>query len=470
MDASKSTNIQLFWPIGMVSLAALSLGYDEGFMSGAVKPIAEYYHLGSWEVGIMMGILNVMAAPGALLGSWVADVWGRVRSIAITSVILIVGPLLVTVSNDFTLLMVGRVLSGIGVGFAFVIPPLYAAELAPPKVRGRLVTITEIMINLGIVLGYASAFIFGIPGLSPEAGWRLVYGLAMVSPLIVFCFTPFLPESPRWLAKQGRWEEAETSLQRVCSDAEETSAAKELLQQSLIDDSKEQGWSEILCPTPRVRRMLFAGLGVAFFQQACGSESMVYYSPLILDDFGVTKETHQTFDTFLVGLTKLAGAILGGPFLDFVGRRPGVITSSAGCGIALALMVCFDGVNAPHIGVFLVCAFMIVFELGLAPGAFVVGTESYPVGIRAKSLSLGMFMTRLMAGLVSMLFPKMVQAFSMRGTLGTYALFSFIGVAWLMMFVPETKGLPLEEVQKLYDDDEKHLLSDGADSPDYKTL
>jgi sugar porter (SP) family MFS transporter len=463
------SNWSLFLPIGIAAVTALSLGYDEGVMSGAGAPMAKYFKLGAWETGLMMGILNVIAAPGALLGSVVADALGRVRSVAITAIVLIAGPIVVSFSDSFAVLMFGRVLTGLGVGFAFVVPPLYASELSPPKLRGRLVTLTEVMICVGLVFGYLSAFIFDMKSWSPEVSWRFVYGLAMIPPLLVLVCTPLMPESPRWLAKQNRWEEAEVSLERICSDAEEARMAKDLLRQALQDESSELGWSEVLCPTPRIRRMLCAGLGIAFFQQACGSESMIYYSPLILDRFGVDKGTHQTFDTLLVGFAKLAGGLLGGPFLDFVGRRPGVITSSGGCGIALALMALLVGVNIPAIGVLLICGFMVFFELGLAPCAFVVGTESYPVQIRAKALSLGMFTTRLISGLVSMFFPKMCEALTMKGTLGTYALISFIGVAWMVMYVPETKGLPLEEVVQLFDDEPK-LLSARDDSANYKTL
>jgi len=467
MDGASGTSVLL--PIAIVSVTALSLGYDEGVMSGAGLPIKNYYNLGDWEYGIMMGILNVVAAPGALLAGSVADALGRVRSTMLTAIILIVGPLVVSASNSFTVLMIGRVLSGIGVGFAFVIPPVYASELSPPKLRGRFVTITEIMINLGIVFGYLSAFIFNIRGLNPEVSWRLVYGFAMIFPVVVLVCTPLLPESPRWLAKQDRWKEAEESLQRICADAEEASLAMDLLKQALQEESKEVGWSAIFCPTPRVRRMLLAGVGVAFFQQACGSESIVYYSPLILDEYGVDPGAYTTFDTLMVGCFKLFGAILSGPFLDLAGRRTGVITSSLGCGIALTLMALLVGARIPVIAVLLMGVFMVVFELGLASGAFVIGTESYTLGVRAKALSVGMFTTRLLSGIVSMCFPAMVEVLTMRGTLGTYAFLSFIGVLWMVMFVPETKGLPLEEVVKLFDD-EPHLLSDRGDSMDYKTI
>lgn len=455
-------NPQLAFPVVLVTFTALSLGYDVGVMSAARKPLMRHYALDPLRTGLMMGVVNVLAAPLALLGSRMADMLGRVPGTIVTAIALFTGPLIVSVSESFGVLMFGRVVIGIGVGFAMVIPPVYAAELAPPEYRGRLVSLTEILINAGIVIGYFSAFLLQVRGLSEDMGWRLACGLAAVPPMIVLLCSlpplfgiwterPLIPESPRWLASHRRWSEAEAVVQSVYTDPAEVTSAWRSLKDSMQEQTEEASWSAIFCPIPAVRRMLFAGVGIAFFQQACGSDTLVYYSPLILEEAGVGGVADGNCATMLIGLTKFVGACLGGYFLDLVGRRPAVLLSSAGCGLCLALIIAVLHRHDGFVAGVIMCAFMLLFELGLGPAAYVVGTESYPMAIRTKAMSTGMFASRLVSGLVTMTLPAMVSAWTLPGTLGAYSFASFVGLFWMWCFVPETKGLALEEVTQLYE-------------------
>jgi sugar porter (SP) family MFS transporter len=361
--------------------------------------------------------------------------------------------------------MVGRAITGIGVGFAMVVPPVYAAELAPPSLRGRLINATEILINAGVVLGYLSAFLLHIPGLSPHIGWRLVIGLAALPALVVFVLSSLLPESPRWLAKQGQLEEARVVLQSLYSDPKEAKSIEESIHEGILEESQEVGWTELLCPSAITRRMLIVGLGCAFFQQACGSESMVYYSPKILQEFSVDSAAEQNQSTIFVGIFKLIGAMMGGPFLDGLGRRPGVVVSSGGVALSLAGLALSLQYGISYAGLPLLCIFMIFFELGLAGGAFVLGTEIYPVNIRAKALAMSMFTTRFVSGIVSTAFPSMVDAWTMKMTFWGFSCISILATIWALTFVHETKGMALEEVSKLFENEgEKHRSYGTADT------
>jgi len=455
MDDDNFVPRALMVPVTLVAITALSLGYDAGVMSGALLPISNEFQLDVVQQGLMMGALNLCAAPGALLGSWAADLRGRVAATAGTAVVLIVGPLIIAFASNFIMLMLGRVVTGFGVGFAFVIPPLYAAELAPPVFRGRLIVATEVLINVGVVLGYLSSTLLHARGWSGTGvvGWRLVTGLAALPPLLVLVFVNQLPESPRWLAKQQRWGEVNDVLKVLCKDSQEVKAVEASIREAVHEEKTEAGWGEVLCPSAVTRRMLVVGLGVAFFQQACGSEAMVYYSPGIIGAFGVDRAKHQNQSTILIGVAKLLGAILGGPFLDAAGRRPGVLVSCGGCaGTLMALALCLQVGGSHYVALLLLCGFMVFFELGLAPAAFVLGTESYPVTIRAKAFAMGMFLTRLLSGIVSTIFPAMVDTLTLANTFWVFAGMSCVGVVWAWLCVPETKGLQLEEVARLFDD------------------
>jgi len=439
-------------PTATAAVTALCLGYDAGVMSGAIGPIRRDFNLSDLQEGILMGCINLVAAPGALVGGKLADWLGRVPSIGGTAATLMVGPLLVAVSRNFLLLLIGRLITGVGVGLAFVIAPLYAAEMAPPEIRAGIVTVTEVLINLGVLLGYASALLLGLEGLSPTAAWHLVAGLAALPAALTLLCSFWLPESPRWLVQVQRHAEAEAVLRRLYGgDAGTVKEAVASIEAAVAQESREAGWSDVLCPAPATRRMLLAGLGTAFYQQVSGSEAVVYYTPTILTGFGIESASDQNVCTVLIGGAKLSGAFVGAFFLDWVGRRAGVMTSCIGVAMCLVGLALLLGSGVPAVGLALLCLFMVFFEIGLAPAAFVLGTESYPLALRAKSLSLGMFVTRGLSGLVTVVFPLLVHAISLAACFWIFAVVACSGILWAALCVPETKGLSLEEVARLFE-------------------
>jgi len=445
------------FPICVVAATAICLGYDAGVMSGAIAPLAEELRLDDWEIGITMGSLNLCASIGALAGSSVADLFGRKRAVSVTAAVLTLGPLVVSLSSSFALVLLGRIITGVGIGFAFTIAPLFACEVAPPESRGKLISIIEVNTNAGIVLGYLSSFLLELPWLPAWLGWRLVTGLASLPALFVLVFTAWLPESPRWLCAKGRPREAREVLERLCGaggaeDALEVDQLLEMIESSLEESRQESGWASIvLCPEPRVRRMLAAGLGAAFFQQASGSEAVVYYTPTILKAIGMESSSNRIASTTAVGMSKFISTFVALAFIDSWGRRPMALLSSLSLTLCLLGLIAALHFGSPALAVALLCAFMGAFQLALAPLPAVLGTECYPLSIRAKALSLGVFVHRALSGTVALVFPVMSAAWGVAGSLWVFAAIGFVGLIWAYLFVPETSGLTLEEVQGLFD-------------------
>jgi len=327
--------------------------------------------------------------------------------------------------------------------------------------------VAEILINAGVLLGYISALLLELPDVSPSIGWRAVTGLAAGPALLTLCAFPWLPESPRWLVQMKRHAEAQAVLERLCPNPEVKKQAIKSIEEALSEEDPEVNkdtWRQIFCPSVVVRRMLLAGLGVAFFQQVSGSEAIVYYTPTILTNFGLDSESDRNMGAMAVGGAKLLGACLGAFFLDFAGRRLGVLVSCIGVAMCLVGLAALQGLAVPGVGLPLLCLFMIFFELGLAPCASVLGTESYPVAIRAKALGLGMFTTRFLSGLVAVLFPTIVNSLSLTACLWGFAVFACLGVVWALLCVPETRGLSLEEVAKLFEKPVWTSSSGGSNS------
>merc|ERR1712032_417642 len=185
------------------------------------------------------------------------------------------------------------------------------------------------------------------------------------------------------------------------------------------------------------------------FQQISGSEAIVYYTPTTLEGFGVFSDEDKNLGAMAVGLAKFLGSCGGALMLDLIGRRPAVVISCIGTAACLMGLAEFDVVS-PLLGVGLLCGYMVFFELGISPAAFVLGTECYPVEIRAKSLALGMFTTRLLSGVVSVVFPAVDEALSFTPCLRFFCCMALLGVAWAIMCVPETQGLTLEAAAQLF--------------------
>mmetsp|Transcript_145134 Transcript_145134/g.404394 ORF Transcript_145134/g.404394 Transcript_145134/m.404394 type:complete len:263 (+) Transcript_145134:1-789(+) len=220
---------------------------------------------------------------------------------------------------------------------------------------------------------------------------------------------------------------------------------------AIAEKSMEAGWWDVLCPSPVTRRMLLAGLGVAFYQQISGSEVIVYYTPTILTNFGIASVRDQNLGTVMIGASKFGGACIGAVFLDWAGRRAGVVVSCAGVALCLVGLALLQSWASPALGIALLCLFMVFFEVGLAPAAFVLGTESYPLAVRAKALSMGMFITRFLSGLVAVVFPSLARVCSLGACFWLFAAAAGSGVLWAALCVPETQGLSLEEVSRLFE-------------------
>lgn len=205
----------------LASLNSTLLGYDIGVIAGAILFIKEDLGISEVQEELLVGSLNIVSLIGAACAGRIADAVGRRWTMAIAALFFLVGAGIMGVAPRFSLLMVGRLLEGIGVGFALMIAPVYTAELAPASSRGSLVSLPEIFINIGILLGYMISYFFS--GLPANVSWRLMLGVGMLPALVLAFGVLLMPESPRWLVMQNRIREAEIVLQRTSNDEAEAS-------------------------------------------------------------------------------------------------------------------------------------------------------------------------------------------------------------------------------------------------------
>jgi MFS family permease len=257
--------------IFIAGLTSLLLGYDQGVLSGAKLYIRHDFELSDGQVELLVGILHV-SALGALFAGWMSEQLGRRKTVALACLVFLAGGLLMALATTYEMLIVGRVVTGMGVGTGLTIAPLYMAELSPKRVRGALVSLTEISINIGVLLGFVTAWAFS--GLDDSVSWRYMLGLGCVPPVVIAVGLLGMPESPRWLVRRGREDEALAVLCKTCQPSE----AKDTLEQLRAEAQgpQNEGWTTMFrLRSQRQSLLVLAGIGVSFFQQASGLEALV---------------------------------------------------------------------------------------------------------------------------------------------------------------------------------------------------
>ncbi|XVF62011.1 hypothetical protein PTKIN_Ptkin08bG0182200 [Pterospermum kingtungense] len=455
------------------SMISIIFGYDTGVMSGAMIFIKEDLKISDVEVEILAGILNICALVGSLAAGRTSDYIGRRYTIVLASIIFLVGAVLMGYAPNYAILMAGRCTAGVGMGFALMIAPVYSAEISSPSTRGLLMSLPELCISFGILLGYLSNYFFG--KLTLKLGWRMMLGVAAI-PSIALAFGILkMPESPRWLVLEGRLGEAKKILLLVSNTEEEAeSRFRDIKVAAGIDPNCNEDvvkppsvhhgkavWKELIIrPTPTVRWILIAAIGIHFFEHATGIEAVVLYSPRIFKKAGVTSKNKLLLATVGVGLTKTMFILIATLFLDRFGRRRllltsvgGMILALTGLGFALTMVELHTEEKLLWaLCLSIVCTYTYVafFSIGLGPITWVYSSEIFPLKLRAQGASIGVAVNRLMNATVSMSFISIYKAITIGG-----AFFMFAGIAivawWFFFFLlPETKGKSLEEIETLF--------------------
>ncbi|WOL18939.1 putative polyol transporter 4 [Canna indica] len=444
------------------SLNSILLGYDVGVMSGCIIFIQKDLHITEVQQEVLVGCLSIISLVGSLAAGRTADAIGRKWTICIAAIIFQVGGTTMAFASSFQVLILGRLLAGIGIGFGIMVAPVYIVEISPPASRGSFTSFPEIFINLGILLGYVSNYAFS--GLSEHISWRIMLGVGIL-PSIFIGFALFvIPESPRWLVMQNRVEEARSVLMRINENDEDVEKRLAEIEESAHgakgENCEQQAvWMEFLRPSPALRRMLITGIGIQCFQQITGIDATVYYSPTILRDAGIKSDSKLLAATVAVGFAKTVFILVAILLIDKVGRKPLLFISTVGmtiCLFSLSLALSFlrhdiSPKVVTGIALTAVCGNVAFFSIGIGPINMVLSSEIFPLRLRAQAVALGFVGNRVCSGLIAMSFLSMCRAISVGGTFFIFSAISAISVVFVYMHVPETKGKSLEQIEMLFD-------------------
>ncbi|OWM78642.1 hypothetical protein CDL15_Pgr002813 [Punica granatum] len=458
---NRSTRNYVFLSAVFASLNHVLLGYDVGVMSGAIIFIQEDLNITEVQEEVLVGCLSVISLFGCLAGGRTSDLIGRKWTMGLAAVVFQTGAAVMTFAHSYRVLMIGRFLAGIGIGFGGTIAPVYIAEISPTASRGSLTSFPEIFVNFGILLGYISNYAFS--GLPIHISWRVMLAVGIL-PSAFFGFALFIiPESPRWLVMQNRVDEARAILLKTNdheAEVEERLAEIQLAAGKGINSDKYEEravWHELLFPSPMLRRMLITGIGIQCFQQITGIDATVYYSPEIFKAAGIKDNSKLLAATVAVGVAKTSFILVAIILIDKLGRKPLLYISTIGmtvCLFTLAVAVSLpkEGQFGIALSILSICGNVAFFSVGIGPVCWVITSEIFPLRQRAQASALGAVGNRVCSGLVAMSFLSVSRAITVGGMFLTFSAFSALSVLFVYKYVPETKGKSLEQIELLFQD------------------
>ncbi|MCL6625322.1 MAG: sugar porter family MFS transporter [Alicyclobacillus shizuokensis] len=444
---------------GVAAIGGFLFGYDQGVISGAIGFLQTQFHMSSGVTGFVSASIPLGAMLGVLVAGFLSDRAGRKPVLLLAGVLFVISSLGCAAANSVGVLVLSRLIGGLGIGVASMVSPMYISEISPARIRGRLVGTNQLGVVLGILMVYiVNALIANLHTQTWDQliGWRWMFGMGAIPGILFFILLFWVPESPRFMVQQGQKERAFTVLSRINGMAL-AHAELDNISTSLEAEKQHGGHlSELFKRGLRVA--LLVAVVLAVMQQFTGVSAVAYYAPIIFRDSGAGANA-SLIETVFIGALKVIFTVVLMLLIDRVGRRSLLLIGSAAMAIFLiALGVSFA---MPHISVGLVLACIllhtIAFELSWGGGVWIIISEIFPTRIRGRAMAIGSFALWGATYLVTQFFPVMMHHFGATVTFWVFALMCILMFLFTLRFLPETKGKTLEEIQAHW-----NSYSDGA--------
>ncbi|KIX92428.1 uncharacterized protein Z520_11903 [Fonsecaea multimorphosa CBS 102226] len=476
----------------VVRLGGFLFGYDQGVVSVILVMDQFLDHFprvsetasgaGFWK-GFMTAMIELGALIGAFNQGWLAEKISRKYSICVAVCIFVLGSILQTAAQDYAMLIVGRLIGGIGVGMLSMVVPMYIAEVSPPEIRGTLLVLEEFSIVFGIICAYWLTF--GTRYIGGEWSFRLPFLLQIIPAILLGVSVLFIPFSPRWLVSKGRDQEALAALvklRRVPADdpriqAEwfdiraEVAFHKEVAKEkhpNLGVKGRQSRWAAVKlelaayadCFKQGYWRRTMVGIGLMFFQQFVGINALIYYSPSLFESMNVNYNMRLVLSGIL-NVTQLLGVSTSLYTMDRFGRRPllllgSVIMTISHVIIAVLVGLYFDSWNDHKdkgwVAVAFLFLYMLAFGMTWGPVPWAMPSEIFPSFLRAKGVAWSTCSNWLNNFIIGLITPPLIQNTRGFGAYTFFAVFCALSGVWTWFFVPETKGRSLEDMDRVFGD------------------
>lgn len=434
------------------SFGGILFGYDIGVMTGALPFLENDWslHNNAGIVGWITSAVMFGAIFGGALAGQLSDKFGRRKMILASSLIFVVGSVLSAFSphNGQIYLIFVRIILGLAVGAASALVPAYMSEMAPAKLRGRLSGINQTMIVSGMLLSYIVDFC--LKGLAEGIAWRLMLGLAAVPAIILYAGVLRLPESPRFLVKNGLEQDAREVLSFIRPQSEIESELANIKETAQDEKQAYQSSSWASLFTGKYRYLVVAGVGVAAFQQFQGANAIFYYIPLIVEKATGHAASSALMWPIIQGIILVIGSLVFLVIADKFNRRTLLTVGGLVMGLSFILPAIINtlipNTNPMMIVVFL-CIYVAFYSFTWAPLTWVLVGEIFPLAIRGRASGLASSFNWIGSFLVGLLFPIMTASMAQEAVFAIFGIICLIGVAFIRTCVPETKGHTLEEIE-----------------------
>ncbi|CAO2825027.1 unnamed protein product [Amaranthus hypochondriacus] len=467
-----STEIEVFsWssvilPFLFPALGGLLFGYDIGATSGATISLQSaelsgttWYNLSAVQQGLVVSGSLYGALFGSIFVFPIADFLGRRRELVIAAILYAIGSLTTALAPDLNVLLVGRLLYGLGIGWAMHGAPLYIAETCPSQIRGTLISLKELFIVLGILLGYfVGSFEIDVVG-----GWRYMFGLSVPLASLMGLGMLSLPPSPRWLllrAVQGEGslqeykERAIAALSRLRGRPVGDKVSENQIEDTIVsmkaayqDQESEASFLEVF-QGPNLKAFIIGG-GLVLFQQITGQPSVLYYAGQILQSAGFSAASDATRVSVLIGLFKFVMTGVAVLKVDDLGRKPLLIGGVSGIAVSLFLLAAYykflDGL--PLVAVAALLVYVGSYQISFGPISWLMVSEIFPLRTRGRGISLAVLTNFGSNAIVTFAFSPLKELLGADNLFLLFGSIAFLSLIFIVTLVPETKGLSLEEIE-----------------------
>ncbi|GBQ92382.1 sugar porter family MFS transporter [Asaia krungthepensis] len=439
----------------VAALGGILFGYDTSVISGAIGPIREHFHLSDAATGWAVSSVILGCIIGAFSSGWLAHTLGRRMALFICAILFSVQSFGAALAPDFLQFVLYRILGGLAVGIASAVSPMYMSEVSPKDMRGRALSMEQFAIVVGALLVYVVNYLIAARATAEwleTMGWRWMLGSEII-PCLIFCATIFLiPESPRWHMIRGREDHALRTLSRISNESHARSLMAEIRDSMTHHGGNGQSLAALLRDR-RARWIIFIGAMVAGLQQFTGINIVVYYAPMLLSASSGSLQ-NALFQTIWIGVANLVGGMIGAWIVDRKGRRPLILWGSLG--MTLGLLVSSVALYTQDTGLlalFGLLFYMVMFGLSWGPVAWILVSEIFPNRIRSAGMSLAVASNWVMNFVVAQGFPMLAgnrtlnEAFHGAFSMWLFALLCLGSMAFVLRYVPETKGVSLEKIE-----------------------
>lgn len=441
------------------TMGALAFGYDTGVISGALpflglSPASGGLGLTPVTEGIVTSALVFGAALGSLMAGTLSDRYGRRTTLMGLSLVFMVGVLGSVLAPSVAVLVAMRFILGMAVGGASSTVPVFIAEMAGPSRRARLVSQNELMIVTGQLAAYVLNALLAYLSDSPHV-WRYMLAISAVPAILLGIGMLMVPASPRWLASKGRMDEARAVLEKIrSSDKQVATEMAEMTRLNAID-REQAGWSAVFA-TPWIRKLLWIGIGLGFMAQFTGINAFMYFTPIILTSTGLGTNAALTA-TIGNGVVSVIATMIGIWLIGRHGRRPmlmtglsGVIATQAALGAVLLWMP--EGIVRSYAALGCILCFLLCMQMLIAPVYWLLMSELFPMHVRGVLTGTAVACQWIFNALVALLFPIALSQFG-SATFFVFAAVNVLSLAFVVAFVPETRGKSLEGLERQLEKD-----------------